>query len=413
MLTERLGTSLKTLCAAVWREWQAIFRGRMALVVLLVVPVLYPAILSLLYMNEQARARPTIIVDHDNSELSRKLTLRLSAAEEIGVVDRTDSLDEAIDRMERQEVEMLVYLPQDLAKKVKRGERVATRVWASANNMYAYGLSFLAFHQVLMRLNDELGQEFFWQKGLTPQAARGRAFPLAWEERMLYHPEQTYGSYLIPGVLLIVVQQIVLMSLSFSVGLQREGRGRPRRERFPFTAMLGRAVAHLPFWLCGIAFIVFVIFPLFAWPSASAIGMFAIYAALALAMAPMSMAIASFVPDRFVAFQLLLFFSAPIFIMSGYSWPLWQMPPLVQAVASVFPATPALQAVRIISLKNADLSLTVPYLQIMFVQAMGWLAVAFACTHLGARIFGPKGDSGNVEAAPAAAARSGEGLPSA
>ncbi len=393
MLKAHLGTFLSALPRAIWREWQAIFRGRMALVVLLVVPVLYPAILSLLYMNEQAGARPTIIVDHDNSELSRKLALRLSAAEEIGVVERSDSLDQAIDRMERQEVEMLVYLPQGLSRKVKRGERAATRVWASANNMYAYGLSFLAFHQVLMRLNDELGQEFFWQKGLTPQAARGRAFPLAWEERMLYHPEQTYGGYLVPGVLLIVVQQIVLMSLSLSVGLQREGRGRPRRERFPMTAMLGRALAHLPFWLCGIAFIAFAIFPFFAWPSASAIGMFAVYAALALAMVPMSMAIASFVPDRFVAFQLLLFFSAPIFIMSGYSWPLWQMPPIVQAVASIFPATPALQAVRILSFKNADLALALPYFQIMLVQALGWLAVAFVCTHLGARIFGPKESS--------------------
>jgi ABC-2 type transport system permease protein len=197
---------------------------------------------------------------------------------------------------------------------------------------------------------------------------------------------QSYGSFLVPGVLLVVIQQVVLISLAFSVGWQREDGDLKNAVRFPFTHLEGKAVAHLGFWIAGIAFIVFFIFPFFGWPVRSPLGLFLVYSALALAMIPPAICVSSFTTDRFVSFQLLLFFSAPVFMMSGYSWPLWRMPHGIELLAWVFPATPALQAVRILTLKSSDLSLIAGPMKQLGLQMLAWTAVAVLCAHLGQRI---------------------------
>jgi ABC-2 type transport system permease protein len=71
---------------------------------------------------------------------------------------------------------------------------------------------------------------------------------------------------------------------------------------------------------------------------------------------------AAFIRDRQSAFQILVFFSTPIFMISGFTWPLDQMPRYIQIIAWCFPTTPALHAMRLVSSKTGDMSVIAPYL---------------------------------------------------
>jgi ABC-2 type transport system permease protein len=94
-----------------------------------------------------------------------------------------------------------------------------------------------------------------------------------------------------------------------------------------------------------------------------------------------ALSIATLVRDRLAAFQLLMFFSAPLFVASGFTWPASQLPASVRAVTALFPATPALRALRVLSMKPAGLAAVAPELLWLGLQLVAALAIAAVVVH--------------------------------
>jgi ABC-2 type transport system permease protein len=349
-------------------EWAFMRREKSVLLMLLFVPLGYPLIMSWLYSRDQAVERPALVVDADNSALSRRLTLELDATQEVRVVRRPASLDEGLAAMRAREADLLVFVPEDFSRKVKKGEPAAVRVWADSGNMYTYSVAFPAAFGVVSSLNGRLAWRGLRQKGLSAAAASARAQPVLRAEHLLFHPTGSYGRYLMAGVLLIVIQQIVVISLSFSVGARRE-QGLFDPGPYPVGYLAGIIGAHVPFYLAGILFAVLGVTPAFGWTAASPVATVALFTLFMVTLVPVAVGVASFARDRMGTFQLFMFFSVPLFVASGFTWPADQMPAYLRVVTAVFPATPALQALRIVALKAGGLGAVAPYL--------AWLAVQF------------------------------------
>ena len=356
-------------------EWRSLTKRKGVFTVLLLLPVLYPVLVSALYVNREASERPTLVLDLDNSELSRELALHLDATQGLHVVGHPESTDQAFEELRQGHAEVFLRIPEDFSRSIKRGHQGKVGLWVNSANMYTYGVAALGVSNTVLALNKELGAARLAKRGVSTTLAARRVLPITWDERDLFHPTASYGDFVVTGILLIVIQQIVLMSLAYSVGWQREDEVL-QRTPYPFTHLSGKALVHLGFYFLGISLIVFVIFPVFGWPVRSPAAMFALFSALAVTMVPPALLVASLVRDRFVAFQLLLFFSVPLFLMSGFTWPLDQMPVHVQAFAWLFPATPALQALRVLSMKAGDLHAVARHLWIMALQWAVWSALA-------------------------------------
>lgn len=368
---------VQELFAGMRDEGRSLATRKGVFTVLLLLPVLYPTLVSLLYLQREAVERPTVVIDEDNSALSRELLLHLDASQNVRVVGRPESMDRAFEELRLGRAEMLVRIPEDFSRSIKRGRQGKVAVWVSSANMYTYGLAALGLSNTVLDLNQELGIEGLASRGVARRVAARRVLPIAWDERPLFHPTASYGDFVVTGILLVVIQQIVLMSLAHSVGWQRE-EDDLRPSHHPFAHLSGKALVHLGFYFAAIALIVFVLFPWFGWPAKSPWAVFALFSALAVAMIPAAILVATLVKDRFVAFQILLFFSVPLFLLSGFSWPLSHMPGYVQAFAWLFPATPALQAMRVLSMKAAGLSSVAHLIGILVLQWAAWSAVAYA-----------------------------------
>jgi ABC-2 type transport system permease protein len=333
-------------------------------------------VVAYLYHAGDARERPALLLDEDGSALSRRLALALEATPELHLVGRPASVDEGVEALRRDEAEVLLVIPADFSRRVKRGERGQLAVWSTGGNVYTWGIAFPAVASVAGTLNAELAARTFMQKGLPPYAARLRAAPIATGDRRLFHPTGAYGQYTAAGVLLIVIQQLIVVSLAFSAGVRRE-RGLPVSEgAHPFGHLLGMASAHAPSWLAGLAFVGLAVYPWMGWAGPSVLSTTALLFAFALAIVPISVAVASVIPDRLSAFQILMFFSAPLFLASGFTWPASQMPAAVRAVMAIFPATPALRALRVLSMKSGELSAVAPELRWLALQAAAYTALA-------------------------------------
>lgn len=368
--------ALRTLARAARDEARLLRRERSVLLVLLGVPLLYPAVIAALYRAEDARERPAVVVDLDGSALARRLAFDLDATPELRVVARAGGVDAARAAVAADDAELAVVIPADLSARVARGETAQLAVWAGGANLYTWGVAFPAVHAVAGAAGAELRARAFLEKGLPPPAARARATPIATADRPLFHPSGSYGRYFGGGVLLIVLQQVVLLSTAFSAGLRRELRLAPLDAGRPLAEAAGRAAAHAPFWAAAALFVVAGVLPAVGWSGPGVAPVAALVAAFLVAMVPIAMAVARFVRDRMAAFQLLMFLSVPLFVASGFTWPAGALPAHVRAVAAVFPATPALRAFRILSMKAADLAAVAPELAWLAAQLAGWTAVA-------------------------------------
>lgn len=363
-------------------ELRLVFGGRTRrersgiLTVLLAIPLLYPAVVAYLYHGEEARERPALVLDLDGSALSRRLALELEATPEIHLAGRPAGLEDGVAALRRGEAELLVVIPEDLSRQVKRGQRAQLAVWSTGGNVYTWSVAYPAAAAVVGAMDGELAARSFLSAGLPPEAARRRAAPIATGDWRLFHPTGSYGRYLAVGVLLIVIEQLVVVSLAFSAGVRRE-RGLPvGAAPHPLAHLSGMAAAHAPFWLGGSLFISCVLLPWMGWSGPSAAATAALFILFTAALAPVAVAVASLVPDRMSAFQTLMFFSVPLFVASGFTWPATQLPRAVEAATWIFPATPALRALRILSMKTGDLRAIAPELLWLLVQGLAYAALA-------------------------------------
>lgn len=346
---------IRTMLSATLDELKHIARNRSILLVLLGIPIVYPVLVSWLYARNSAVERPAVLVDHDGSALSRRLALSLDATQDIAIAGRVDDLDRGFEMVRQREAEMLVFIPPDFSSRIKSSRQAQVKVWVNSANILTYGAALGATRATVAVLNEELGRDFFHRQGLTTSLADRRIMPIRTDTRLLFYPTGAYGEFLITGAFLIVFQQLILISLPFSVGLRRELAPVSTGQRFPFARLAGRMGAHSLLHLLAIAFMVLVVTPSFGWGITSTASVLSLFLVFGLAMLPLSMIAASLVRDRTTGFQVLMFLSTPVFMMSGFTWPFDQMPRTVQLLASAFPATPALLAMRTLAVKASDL----------------------------------------------------------
>ena len=134
--------------------------------VLLAIPLLYPALVAYLYHGEDARERPALLLDLDGSALSRHLALDLEATPEIHFVGRPAGLAEGVEALRRGEAELMVVVPADLSRRVKRGERGQLAVWATGGNVYTWSLAYPAASTVVATVDAELLARTLLVRGL-------------------------------------------------------------------------------------------------------------------------------------------------------------------------------------------------------------------------------------------------------
>lgn len=366
-------------------EWRFLLgRGRSTLVVLLGIPFLYPVAISWLYAADQPVERPVLVVDDDNSALSRRVMLDLEATRDLRIAGRPGSPDEGFREVLAGRAEALLWIPADFSATVKRGRQAHLKLWINSGNMLTYAVAYPAVSAVVQHLDEDLGAAHLRSRGVPGDRADQRVMPIRRDERFLYHADLSYGGFLIPAVMLVVLQQLVLVGLTFSTGFGRE-TGTLSDPRRPWASAWGKALAHLPVYWLGSCFLALGLFPFFGWPSGWPLSLLALMAAFVVAMLPVAVMVAGAVRDRYSAFLLLMLLSTPVFMAAGWAWPTDQLPGYLQVLSAALPLTPALSALRIVSLKTGDLRVIAPQLLHLAVLFVAWTAATLALQAAAAR----------------------------
>lgn len=335
---------LHDTCYICMKELKNVLKDQGVLMFLILVPIAYPILYSWIYNNEMTREVPVAVVDLSHSHTSREFTRMLDASPDTKVAVRCNSLAEAKECIGRGEAYGAVYFPEDFQTKLNRMEQTHVGVYCDMSLMLAYKAIFQTCTAIQGNMNSRIQIELSGNH--TDREDEISTKPLDFEEVPIFNNTAGYGNFIIPGVLMLIIQQTLLLGVGMAAGTAREKNNYgflvpvDRHHRGVMRIVWGKAMAYFMIYmvmgtylLCAVPYM-FNFISLMSWKS-----LMLFILPYLLACIFFSMTISALMRYRENVMLLVVFSSVPLLFMSGVSWPQSNIPSFWQGVSWLFPST--------------------------------------------------------------------------
>lgn len=326
------------------KELKNVLKDQGVLMFLVIVPLAYPLLYSWIYNNEVTREVPVAVADMSHSHTSREFTRMLDASPDTKVAARCKSLEEAKERVGRGDAYGVVYFPQDFHTKLNRMEQTHVGVYCDMSLMLAYKAIFQMCTAIQGNLNSRIQIELTGNATAREDELTTR--PLDFDEVPMFNNTAGYGNFIIPGVLMLIIQQTLLLGVGMAAGTARERNNygflvpANKHYRGVMRIVWGKALAYFMIYTVMAAYLLSAVPHMFSFISlisGSELILFALPYLLACIF--FSMTLSCLMRYRENVMLLVVFSSVPLLFMSGVSWPQSNIPSFWQGVSWLFPST--------------------------------------------------------------------------
>lgn len=334
-----ISLNIQKICEIWAKEVRNTFRDEGMVIFFIVVPLLYPLLYSWIYNNQTVREVPVAAVDLSHSELSREFLRNYNASPDVNVAYYCNSLDEAKALVGKQVVNGVVYIPSDFATRVHRMQQSTLSLYCDMSMMLNYKALYQAATEVIGKMNGDI--QISLSGNYTEREDQLTTQPLDFDEVPIFNSTGGYGDFIIPGVLILILQQTLLLGIGLSAGTAREHLDEHTTEnKNPLDSILGKGLCYLMIYAILSAWMLLVVPRLFGFISivhlSDLLGLLVPYL---LAVIFFGLMLSCLVRYRENVLLLVVFTSVPLLFLSGVSWPQYSMPGAWRAVACLFPST--------------------------------------------------------------------------
>ena len=346
-------------------ELKTIAKDEGVLLFFFFLPLVYPLLYSWIYNNEVVRDVPIIVVDDSHSASSREFIRRMDASPDVSVALRCRDLAEAKRAVGHGEAYGILYFPKDFDKKLGLMEQAHLGVYCDMSYMLTYKAILIAATDISLRLGAELHH--------TAQAVEFRDVPI-------FNTTGGYGNFIIPGVLILIIQQAMLLGVGMLAGT--------RREKYPnlnpnpnLSTLLARATTYFLIFAVMLAWITLIVPRIFGFVSmVHAFDLTMLLLPYLLACVFFAIAAGNMVRYRENVMLIVVFTSVPLLFLSGVSWPQSSIPAFWQGVSWIFPSTFAIRGFVRMSSMGALLSDCLTEYVVLWIQAVVYIAITLTLT---------------------------------
>lgn len=374
-----LADILSTACA----EARAIIRDEGVLLFVVALPLFYPILYSWIYNNEVTHEVPVAVVDASHSSTSREFVRMYDASPDVRVAYFCNSLDEARRLVASQDINGIVYLPEDMDTRLNRMQPATVSIYCDMSLMLAYKAIYSTATSVAGIMNSRI--QIRLSGNATDREDQISTQPLKYEEVPMFNPTGGYGNFILPGVLALILQQTLLLGIGMLYATRNE-------RRQPFAPACGTAVGHAFGWfrlmtgrmLCFLllysmltAYVLLAIPKMFSFVQLLHPGdLVAFVLPYLLACMFMSMSLGAVLRQREDVMLVVVFTSVPLLFMSGVSWPQSNIPTFWRAAACLFPSTFGIQGFVKLNTMGAVITDIAPECKALWIQAGVYFCIA-------------------------------------
>lgn len=356
------------------REINIVSTNPCLIMILFAGPIVYPFLYNSIYMNKFERDIPITVVDLDNSEYSRKMTTEMDAHELLKVSFIGHDIEEAHHQLRSFKSMAILIIPNGYESDLKKMQQ--TRIHVAINNTRFMVASDInkALGEVISNNSRQTIQLLFQKTGYSQQQATALSDPIHLTINNCFNFTDSYGDSMIAALLLLILHQTLLIGVALSVASEREDRKMPElillSKSSAFRIIAGKGFPYILLYFSYTMLFFTFQSHLYKIPfHGSYLALTILLTVTFISVIAMAHALASVFKTRLMALIVFMVSSYPLFLMSGYAWPLQSIPEYLQLIATLLPSTPLFDAYVVCTKMGGTIRDIIP--QIIHIASLG------------------------------------------
>lgn len=359
----------------IWKEeLKRVFQDSGVMIFFFLVPLAYPVLYAFIYNNEVAREAKMVVVDQSDSFLSREFIRRVNATPDVQIVSICADMEEAKQMIDEKKAYSILLFPSEFSKDLHTGKQTTVSLYCDMSALLFYKAFLLSATEVSL----DLGKEFVARNNpaSTEELQQITINPIPYEAVTLFNTQNGFASFLVPAILILVIQQTLILGIGMLGGTARE-RNRfrslvPINKHYVGTLriVLGKSLTYIVLYSVVCLWTLAIVPRLFHLPQVGIPGTVLLFILPYLfACIFLSITLSGLMKSRESPMLVFVFTSVILLFISGVSWPETAIPEFWRIVGYLFPSTPGIQGFVRISTSGATLNEVAHEYQTLWLQA--------------------------------------------
>jgi ABC-2 type transport system permease protein len=233
---------MRTVLFIIQKEFIQVFRNRMMMPIIFVVPIIQLIILVHAATFEMKAIKMSVI-DLDMSHSSREMISKFQGSPFFRIRHSSFSYSDAEKEMKKGDVDVILQVPKGFEKNIAKENGSKVQLVINSINGTSAGLINAYSMMILLDYNRQMMVEW-----MTPATMAGvkniRINPLYW-----YNPKLNYKTYMVPGILVLLVTIISLLLSGMNIVREKEIGTIEQINVTPIRKLQFIAGKLFPFWI--------------------------------------------------------------------------------------------------------------------------------------------------------------------
>ncbi|MEG1572860.1 MAG: ABC transporter permease [Bacteroidales bacterium] len=305
-----------------------------------------PMICTLFFLSLMSKGLPSdlpiALVDMNNTATSRNLARQLDAFSQTKIVMRTCDFQAARMEMQKGSIYGIFYIPKNFSQDAISGREPILSFYTNGTYLIAASLLFRDMKTISVLASKSVGLQTGLAKGKTESSLMAQLQPIEIETHALGNPWLNYSVYLsntlLPGILQLVILMITVLSIGSEIKERSARQWLEKTElNLPLALFAKLWPQTLVFMLMGLM-MQSALFGWFSFPLQSGWGpMILALFCFVVATEAVGVFMIGVLPTLRLGLSFACLFGMLAFSITGFSFPVSAMHPILQSAANWFP----------------------------------------------------------------------------
>lgn len=367
--------SLRRIFAILRKEVIQIFRDPRSLLIIFAIPL----VLLFTYgyaVNLDVKHMPLCVYDRDGSQRSQDLLKNFQAIDYFDIVHLARDYPDVVEQIDNGVCSVAIVIPPRFSDDLRKGGTTSVQAIldASDSNSASIGLGYA--QSIVARYSSQVQVEWAQRRGVTPPTPRVDVRARTW-----FNEDLESMANIVPGVVALVMAVVGAFLTSLTIAREWERGTMEQLISTPVGALEIQIGKLVPYFVIGMADTAVCAVVSVWWFDVPFRGswalLFASSALFLLVVLSGGYLISVIAKSQLAANQMALIATfLPTFLLSGFIFPIDQMPPVVQLITRVLPPRYYITILRSVFLKGTPVSMIAS--QLLALSIIGLVLVALA-----------------------------------
>ena len=201
-------------------ELKVVFKDPAVILLFFIVPLAYPVLYSFIYNNEVAHEVKVVVVDDSHSALSREFKRKVDATADVKVVGYATDMEDAREALRRKDAYGIIYIPGDFSRKINTQQQTSVSHYSDMSSLLFYKAIMLSATEVSLDMGADIRVAEMGAGSQEEEATTRQTVESEWV--VLYNTQNGFASFLVPAILILIIQQTMILGIATIVGTHND-----------------------------------------------------------------------------------------------------------------------------------------------------------------------------------------------